>query len=77
MQVTVVSFGQVAEAIGAKTISVPDVEDTDQLLKALYGSYSGLKGIEFKLAVNKLMINSNTIFNGQTEVALLPPFSGG
>ncbi len=71
------AFGVLAEKLPASEFEFPYFEDTTQLLTALNEQYPELKGLKFSLAVDKQLIHEKHHLNGNEEIALLPPFSGG
>ncbi|HYK45671.1 MAG TPA: MoaD/ThiS family protein [Parafilimonas sp.] len=76
MQVNVMVFGQIAEITGNSNFVI-DVADTDQLINKLNSLYPTLQNAKYAVAVNRQIIRKNTeIING-SEIAILPPFSGG
>jgi molybdopterin synthase sulfur carrier subunit len=76
MKLTIIAFGQLTDIIGS-SVSIENIADTDGLTKKLLADYPVLAGIKYRIAVNKKIINTNTILNDKTAIALLPPFSGG
>jgi len=77
MKLQIKIFGRLAELIGSSTLEIEEVKNTDELYKILYQNYPALKEMKFFIALNNRMINANTLMEGSTTVALLPPFSGG
>ncbi|MBW7936348.1 MAG: MoaD/ThiS family protein [Flavobacteriales bacterium] len=73
----VIVFGIIAERIQTNELVLENIQDTDSLWRYLVEKYPLLKDIKISIAVNKHIINHNTLLNAETEVALLPPFSGG
>ena len=69
-------FGKLVDIAGSSVI-IPDVTDTESLVKTLQKNYPALLNTKYVIAVNKKVINQNTILDNNSEVALLPPFSGG
>jgi molybdopterin converting factor small subunit len=70
-------FGQLTDITGSETVSVNDVTDTELLLEKLFKQFPLLKEKKFLIAVNQKIINSKTEIGEQSQIALLPPFSGG
>ena len=69
-------FGQIAEITGNSNFVI-DVADTDELINKLNCLYPRLQNAKYAVAVNRQIIRKNTeIING-SEIAILPPFSGG
>ena len=69
-------FGKLADLAGG-SVSVDNVADTDSLINALHKDYPALTNTKYVVAVDKQVINGNTVLNKNSKVALLPPFSGG
>ena len=69
-------FGQIAEITGNSNFVV-DVEDTDELINKLNSLYPRLRNAKYAVAVNRQIIRNNTEINKASEIAILPPFSGG
>jgi molybdopterin synthase sulfur carrier subunit len=76
MNLTIKSFGQLAEITGAAELQM-QAADLTSLRQALMDRFPELKERKFALAVNKQLITENTSFKENDVVALLPPFSGG
>ena len=51
--------------------------DTDALIDILHAQYPQLKKSTFRIAVDKKIIAEKIEISDQSEIALLPPFSGG
>lgn len=75
MAVKVISFGQLAEITGKDFLA--EIVDTDGLATWLRDRYNMPGNIKYLVAVNKKLINGNTLLNADDSVALLPPYSGG
>lgn len=71
------AFGMLAEKLPASEFEFPYYEDTTQLLAALNSQYPELHNMKFSIAVDKQLIQDKHHLNGNEEIALLPPFSGG
>lgn len=65
------------EKFPAAEFDFPYFPNSDALLAALKKEYPELKSTNFSLAVNKQLIQEKVSLNGNEEIALLPPFSGG
>jgi sulfur-carrier protein len=72
----IILFGRLAEITGGP-VSVNDAADTDSLIRDLHKTYPALADSKYMIAVNKEIVNVNTILDENSVVALLPPFSGG
>jgi molybdopterin synthase sulfur carrier subunit len=77
MKIQVLIFGQITGITGSSTLTLQDIPDTDTLQDVLKTTYPGIANIHFSIAVNKQIIQANTLLDDHTTVALLPPFSGG
>jgi sulfur-carrier protein len=77
MEIQVLAFGQIAEITGKSAWKMTDIEDTDQLVKRIEGEFPNLVKMKYSIAVNKKVIQENTIITDKDTIALLPPFSGG
>ena len=73
---TIISFGQIAELLSNK-ITIDTVSDTDTLKNRLEVEFPALLTIKYAIAVDKKIVSNNTVIKETSEVALLPPFSGG
>lgn len=76
MSIKVILFGKLSDIAGS-AVSLDDVTDTDSLINALHRNYPALTNTKYIIAVDKQIINENTVLNNSSTVALLPPFSGG
>lgn len=76
MSLKVIMFGKLVEIAGS-SVSVDDAKDTDSLVHNLNKTYPALATTKYVIAVNKKVINQNTVLDSNSEIALLPPFSGG
>ena len=77
MELKIKYFGVLAEIAGcneekisAEKFIIADI--VDLIIK----KHPGIKGRSFKIAQNKLIVNKDTPVDG-SEIAVLPPFSGG
>jgi molybdopterin synthase sulfur carrier subunit len=77
MQVQIMFFGQLADITGTPELILHDITDTDTLQETLHQLYPALANTKYAIAMNKKTIQGNTILSGDTNIALLPPFSGG
>ncbi len=76
MSLKIIVFGRLADIAGT-TISVNNAADTDSLVNTLHKDYPDLATTKYVIAVDKQIINKNTLLDKNSIVALLPPFSGG
>lgn len=74
---TIKAFGMLAEKLPGSEFKFPFYKNTEELLKELCEEYPDLRSLNFRLAVNKQLVQEKTSLEGNEEIALLPPFSGG
>lgn len=77
MEINLLAFGQIAEITGKSTWKMTGIKDTNILIKNLEEQFPVLVKTNYSIAVNKKVIQENTILNDNDTIALLPPFSGG
>jgi molybdopterin converting factor small subunit len=77
MKTKILLFGQLKEKLGADFIEIESVIDSNVLMEKLRSEYPVLSDISFRIAVDKNLISEKVLLNEKSEVALLPPFSGG
>jgi molybdopterin synthase sulfur carrier subunit len=70
-------FGQLADIAGSGHLVMDEVPDTDSLNDQLQQLYPALSLSTYIIAVNKDIINANTLLKNEDTVALLPPYAGG
>ena len=74
---TIILFGQLTDITGSNTITVNGVADTDSLVKEVNKLFPSMINVKYRIAVNKKIISDNTEITESSNIALLPPFSGG
>jgi molybdopterin converting factor small subunit len=77
MQVHLTLFGQLADITGRTEMILHDIPDTETLIKTLNEMYPPMANASYAIALNKKVIKENIILSGDSNIALLPPFSGG
>jgi sulfur-carrier protein len=77
MPLKILLFGKLAEIMGENTVELPDLPDTDKVQRAMIERCPALAEEPYVVAVDKNVIQGNTILLAGSEVAFLPPFSGG
>lgn len=70
-------FGQLTDIAGSSSITINNAADTDSLVKEVNKLYPSITGVKYRIAVNKKIISDNTAITETSNIALLPPFSGG
>jgi molybdenum cofactor guanylyltransferase len=76
-KIKVLAFGVVAEILNSNEVYLPPVQDTDELFQVLIENFPSLSDAKFSIAVNRKLVHGKIELSIETEVALLPPFSGG
>lgn len=76
MPIHIIIFGRLTDIAGS-SLSLENVTDTNTLVKELHTLYPRLVDTKYAIAVNKIVVNENTVLTEESTVALLPPFSGG
>ena len=77
MEIDIISFGKIAEFLPAQKLELKDVSDTEALKTFLEKEYPGLKGMKYKMALNKQVVQHNIELRDRATIAIMPPFSGG
>lgn len=77
MKVNVLIFGPLKDVTGTHMCQVNDVSDTNEMIARLNAMYPGLGHRKFIIAVEKEIVQGNTLLGDNFTVALLPPYSGG
>lgn len=77
VMIKILFFGQIAQFYGGLQIELPCPVDTDALINKLIEINSNLTYISYRIAINQVLINENTVLNAGDTVALMPAFSGG
>ena len=77
MRIKILLFGQLKERLGADFIEVEGAVDSDMLMYKLKREFPVLSDISFRVAVDKNLVSGKVVLSEKSEVALLPPFSGG
>ena len=77
MSITVLFFGQLAEAAGVRNVILNSITGTGALKEELLSRYPGMKNMLFNIAVDTEIADEDIPIHAGSTVALLPPFSGG
>lgn len=76
-KISVRAFGMIAEKIGSGQIQLTGISTVEELLDSLFEKFPDLKNMKFSIAINKQLVSGNAPIPADSEIALLPPFSGG
>jgi molybdopterin converting factor small subunit len=77
MQVKILLFGQLIDLVGTNHIVLENIEDTGQMVRKLHVLYPALAEVPYAIAVDMNFITQNTSLEHDSQIALLPPYSGG
>ncbi|HMS33220.1 MAG TPA: MoaD/ThiS family protein [Ignavibacteria bacterium] len=77
MKIKLKFFGIISDITGTEELICAEAYDTDNLAGEYKIKYPEINNLSYRIAVNHMIINSNTRLNDGDEVAFLPPFSGG
>lgn len=70
-------FGLLADLLQSESLELPLVQDTGELLLILESKFPVLQNQTFVLTADRHIVQTVIKINHTTELALLPPFSGG
>ena len=77
MQINLLSFGSLTEVLQSGKINALEIMDSNSLKDYLIARHPELSTKKFLLAINKNIVQANTVLQEGDTVAVLPPFSGG
>ena len=77
MEINVKLFGSLIDVVGNNIIKIADATDVNTLITEMQKMHPALSDMKYAVALNKKIIQTNEALQPGTEVALLPPFSGG
>ena len=72
-------FGMIAETVKKELLIVDDYEGQTlgDVEKMLHEFFPPIGKMTYSLALNKRIVNRNTLLEKDNEIAVLPPFAGG
>jgi molybdopterin synthase sulfur carrier subunit len=73
----ILAFGRLNELVGSSQIEIDTVNSVQELRHELNRQFPQLEREVFAIAVNKVVVTGELNLDNNSEVALLPPFSGG
>jgi molybdopterin converting factor small subunit len=76
MAVKIQLYGQLKQVTGLSQLT-SDAADTDGLMKEILDRFPSLENLNYLIAVDRNIVQTNTTIKAGQELALLPPFSGG
>ena len=71
------AFGMLAEKMGTDSLEIENPGSSEVLKQQLVAQFPELKGMTFRMAVDRKLLQADTDISQGQEIALLPPFSGG
>ena len=71
------AFGMLAEKMGTDSLEVENPGSSEVLKQQLLIQFPELKGMTFRMALDRKLLQAETDISQGQEIALLPPFSGG
>ena len=77
MKIKILFFGILTDITKKSKIEIEGINNLSDLKSYLFKTYPNLKNMDFRIALNKEIINNDAIFKTNDEIALLPPFAGG
>jgi molybdopterin converting factor small subunit len=79
MKIHLKYFGMIAEALAKQdeVIILDSSKTITELKNQLEKTYPKLNTIDYRIAVNQNLVESNYKIETDSEIALLPPFAGG
>jgi molybdopterin synthase sulfur carrier subunit len=77
MEIKLNTFGKISEIIKDTKLEISNITDTNELKIHLENQFPVLKTMKYKMALNEILIQDNTLIPDHSTLALMPPFSGG
>ncbi|MEZ4999810.1 MAG: MoaD/ThiS family protein [Bacteroidales bacterium] len=77
MKIKILLFGVLAEEAGAERIELETGSDLDGLRSQVEKLYPPFSRYDYRLSVNRTLVQGNIALSDGDEVAFLPPFAGG
>jgi len=79
MKLDIHYFGMIAEAIKCtrEEFILENKLTVSQLQHLLVKKYRNLEKLNYQIAIDKKLVNTQTLITNDAEIALLPPFAGG
>jgi molybdopterin converting factor small subunit len=71
------AFGMLAEKMGTDSLEIENPGSSEVLKQQLLSQFPELKGMTFRMALDRKLLQADTDISQGQEIALLPPFSGG
>jgi molybdopterin converting factor small subunit len=76
MAIKIQLYGQMKQITGESELTT-DAIDTDGMMKEMMARFPLLEKLTCLIAVDRNVVQTNTVIKAGQELALLPPYSGG
>ena len=77
MEIKVQLYGQLKDLTGLSEWIIENIEDTNRLAEEMKRRYPLTADLPWLIAVDRTIIDGNTLLKEGQEIAFLPPYSGG
>ena len=77
MKIKILFFGVLAEEAGAERIELETGSDLGGLKRQVEKMFPAFGRYDYRVSVNRTLVQDNISLSDGDEVALLPPFAGG
>lgn len=77
MGIKVLLFGQLTDITKTSELHFSKPSSTQELIQELAEQFPNLVNANYRIAINKKLVQGNAMLADGDVVALLPPFSGG
>lgn len=77
MEIEFLIFGQLNEIVIKDKVDLTKITNTELLQKELQRLFPEVHTVNYAIAVNKKIANTNTQIHAGDTIALLPAFAGG
>jgi molybdopterin converting factor small subunit len=76
MAVKIQLFGQLKQITGVSEL-ITGAADTEGLVREMNNRFPGIENLKYLIAIDRTVIQNNSLIKDGQEIALLPPYSGG
>lgn len=76
MAIKIQLYGQLKQIAGVSELST-EAADTDALIREIAARFPMTEKLNYLIAVDRNIVQTNTAIKTGQELALLPPYSGG
>lgn len=75
--ITLLAFGKICEVTGWSRLDRPEIKTKTEWKEWLEAEYPILRGTQYSIAINREISMEEEEVHDGSEIAFLPPFSGG